>query len=181
LGPQRGQGPGDLVHDRSNDGAGILDRVVLAPYDRRRCLGNDPYRTGIVGKLHINPEEAFPFDMHEIKTANFARENLGNYAKFAEAFICADDGPFFLSVNYPDAHGPWLKQVDGLPENPLEPDDVQAFAYLGIDPPPMREAIANHYNCMGRLDALVGDLAGESQTTSSSCSNAHHRSNQIPL
>ena len=66
--------------------------------------------------------------------------------------------PFFLSVNYPDAHGPWLKQVDGLPKDPLGPDDVQAFAYLGIDPPPMREAIANHYNCMGRLDSLVGDL-----------------------
>lgn len=123
-----------------------------------RSLKAAGYRTGIIGKLHINPEEAFPFDMHEIKSANFARENLGDYAKFAGAFICADDRPFFLCVNYPDAHGPWLKQVDGLPKDPLEPDEVQAFAYLGIDPPPMREAIANHYNCMGRLDSLVGDL-----------------------
>ncbi len=123
-----------------------------------RSLKAAGYRTGIIGKLHINPEEAFPFDMHEINSANFARENLGDYARCAEAFICADDGPFFLSVNYPDAHGPWLKQVDGLPKDPLSAGDVQAFAYLGIDPRPMREAIANHYNCMGRLDALVGDL-----------------------
>jgi N-sulfoglucosamine sulfohydrolase len=116
------------------------------------------YRTGIIGKLHVNPEEAFPFDMHEIRSANFARKNLGDYAKYAEAYFAADDRPFFLSVNYPDAHGPWLRQVDGLPDEPLGPDDVKAFAYLGIDPPAMREAIANHYNCMSRLDSLVGDL-----------------------
>lgn len=123
-----------------------------------RSLKAAGYRTGIIGKLHINPKEAFPFDMHEIATSNFARENLGDYAKYAEAFINADDRPFFLSVNYPDAHGPWLKQVDGLPKEPQEPGDVKAFAYLGIDPPPMREAIANHYNCMSRLDSLIGDL-----------------------
>ena len=123
-----------------------------------RSLKAAGYRTGIVGKLHINPEEAFPFDMHEINSANFARENLGDYAEFAEAFINSDDRPFFLNVNYPDAHAPWLKQVDGLPKQPQEPDDVQAPAYLGIDPPPTREAIANHYNCMSRLDSLVGHL-----------------------
>lgn len=123
-----------------------------------RSLKAAGYRTGLIGKLHVNPEEAFPFDFHEIKSANFARKRLGDYAKHAEAFINADARPFFLSINYPDAHGPWLKQVDGLPKTPLEPDEVKAFAYLGIDPPSMREAIANHYNCMGRLDSLVGDL-----------------------
>ena len=123
-----------------------------------RSLKAAGYRTGILGKLHVNPEDAFPFDMHEIRTANFARKNLADYAKLAEEFATADDRPFFLSVNYPDAHAPWLRQVDGLPKNPLGPDDVQAFAYLGIDPSPMRKAIANHYNCMARLDSLVGDL-----------------------
>ena len=123
-----------------------------------RSLKAAGYRTGIIGKLHVNPEEAFPFDMHEIPSANFARKNLGDYAKYAEAYFNADDRPFFLSVNYPDAHGPWLKQVDGLPKEPLEPGDVKALDYFGIDPPPMREAIANHYNCMSRLDSLIGDL-----------------------
>jgi N-sulfoglucosamine sulfohydrolase len=123
-----------------------------------RSLKQSGYRTGIIGKLHVNPEEAFPFDMHEIRTANFARKNLGDYATYAEEYFTTDQRPFFLSVNYPDAHSPWLKQVDGLPKDPLGADDVQAFEYLGIDPPPMREAIANHYNCMSRLDSLVGDL-----------------------
>lgn len=123
-----------------------------------QSLKDAGYRTGLIGKLHINPESAFPFDIHEITSANFARENLGDYAKHAEAFINADDGPFFLSVNYPDAHGPWLKQVEGLPTNPLGPDDVKGLDYWGIDPPEMRESIANHYNCMSRLDSMIGDL-----------------------
>ncbi len=37
------------------------------------------YGTGIIGKLHINPEPAFPFDFHEIPGANFNRKNLGDH------------------------------------------------------------------------------------------------------
>jgi N-sulfoglucosamine sulfohydrolase len=116
------------------------------------------YRTGIIGKLHINPEAAFPFDFKEMQTANFARKNLGDYASSAEKFIAQDERPFFLSVNYPDAHDPWLRQVDGLPATPQTGADVKAMAYFGIDPPAMREMVADYYNCISRLDTLVGDL-----------------------
>ena len=34
------------------------------------------YRTGIIGKLHVNPEEAFPFDFKKIPSANFSIKNL---------------------------------------------------------------------------------------------------------
>ena len=116
------------------------------------------YRTGIIGKLHINPASAFPFDFHEITGANFGRKNLQDYARHAKSFIESDDRPFFLSVNYPDAHDPWIRQVDGLPKRPLSADDVKSFAYMGIDPPGLREMVADYYNCMSRLDSLVGDL-----------------------
>ncbi len=116
------------------------------------------YRTGIIGKLHVNPAEAFPFDVKEIPTANFQRKNLGDYARFAGEFMRSSEKPFFLSVNYPDAHSPWLKQVDGLPKEPLEADDITSLEYMGVDTPELRAQMANHYNCMARLDALVGDL-----------------------
>ena len=122
------------------------------------CLKQRGYRTGIIGKLHVNPASAFPFDFHKIPTANFARKDLGDYAKFAGKFINAGDAPFFLSVNYPDAHAPWLKQVEGLPKRPLEGSDVKPLPYFGVDTAPLRTDMANHYNCMARLDALVGDL-----------------------
>jgi N-sulfoglucosamine sulfohydrolase len=123
-----------------------------------RSLKSVGYRTGIIGKLHINPAAAFPFDMHRISSANFGRKKLGDYAKHAEEFMNADDESFFLSVNYPDAHRPFTRQTRGLPESPLTGDDVTPLAYFGLDTPQLRHDTADYYNCMSRLDSLVGDL-----------------------
>ncbi len=123
-----------------------------------RILKAAGYRTGLIGKLHINPASAFPFDMHEITGANFQRKNLGDYADSAGSFINADDAPFFLSVNYPDPHDPWIRQVDGLPMNPLSKSDVQVMSYMGIDSPEFRDMVADYYNCISRLDSLIGNL-----------------------
>ena len=41
-----------------------------------RSLKEAGYRTWLVGKLHVNPESAFPFDFKAIPTANFQRKNL---------------------------------------------------------------------------------------------------------
>lgn len=123
-----------------------------------RSLKQAGYRTGIIGKLHINPASAFPFDMQEIPSSNFSRKNLGDYAKYAEDFFNAGDKPFFLSINYPDAHRPFIKQVRKLPIQPLTGDDVKPLAYFGLDTPQLRAETANYYNCMSRLDSLIGDL-----------------------
>ncbi|MEO1526054.1 MAG: sulfatase [Planctomycetota bacterium] len=122
---------------------------------RLRAAG---YRTGLIGKLHINPASAFPFDFHEITGSNFSRKRLGKYETFATEFIEADHKPFFLSVNYPDAHDPWIRQVDGIPEQTLAGSDVHVMPYMGIDPPGLRDMVADYYNCLARLDRLVGDL-----------------------
>ena len=45
-----------------------------------RSLKQVGYRTGIIGKLHVNPASAFPFDMHEIPSSNFKRKSLSNGA-----------------------------------------------------------------------------------------------------
>jgi N-sulfoglucosamine sulfohydrolase len=128
-----------------------------------RSLKAAGYRTGMIGKLHINPEAAFPFDFHAIPSANFSRKDLADYAKHAAAFM-----PFFLSVNYPEAHDPWLRQVDGLPEHPQTGAVVKAMPYQGIDPPEMREMVADYYNCLSRLDTLVGDLLAALQASGKS-------------
>ncbi|HBU36345.1 MAG TPA: sulfatase [Planctomycetaceae bacterium] len=123
-----------------------------------RILKKTGYRTGLIGKLHINPASAFPFDLHEISTANFQRNGLADYARHAKEFISAGDKPFFLSVNYPDAHDPWIRQVDGLPKKPQKRDDVTPMAFMGVDSPAFRDLAADYYNCMSRLDSLIGDL-----------------------
>ena len=123
-----------------------------------RSLKQAGYRTGIVGKLHVNPESAFPYDFQEMPQGNFARKDLAGYAQHAESFIQANDQPFFLHVNYPDAHDPFLTQVDGLPEQPLTADDVKSLPHFGIDSPELRQLVADYHNCISRLDSLIGDL-----------------------
>lgn len=143
-------------------------QIGLATWKFRMYRGDTPnmvrslkaagYRTGIIGKLHVNPESAFPFDKKEIPSSNFGRKNLNDYAGHAEDFFNASDVPFFLSVNYPDAHRPFVKQVRGLPERPLAANDVKPLAYFGLDTPQLRADTADYYNCMNRLDSLVGEL-----------------------
>lgn len=116
------------------------------------------YRTGIIGKLHINPASAFPFDYKKIPSSNFSRKSLDTYSVEAKHFIEESDQPFFLSVNYPDAHRPFLIQANGLPEKPLTGADVKPLPYFGLDSPELRQQTANYYNCMQRLDSLIGDL-----------------------
>ncbi|QGY44264.1 sulfatase-like hydrolase/transferase [Maribellus comscasis] len=120
------------------------------------------YTTGIIGKLHVNPESAFPFDYispsHPINDSNFRRKNMAGYATDAREFINSTNQSFYLQVNYPDAHAPFLKQVDGLPKKPLTAKDVDALPYMEANNEKMKEATANYYNCIMRLDTYIGDL-----------------------
>lgn len=121
------------------------------------------YHTGLIGKLHINPESAFPFDMHAIPSANFQRrQSVADYAAAAGRFFReSTQQPFFLSVNYPDAHLPFLRQANGRPVEPLDADDVSPMPWVGVDTPRLREQVANYYNCLERLDEGVQLLLDE--------------------
>lgn len=116
------------------------------------------YRTGYIGKIHVNPESAFPIDFRAIPGANFHNRPVQKYAEQAAKFINASETPFFLSINYPDAHFPLHRQQHGLPKQPLDGKDVKPLSWVGADSARLREATANYYNCMMRLDAGVGML-----------------------
>jgi N-sulfoglucosamine sulfohydrolase len=125
------------------------------------------YQTGLIGKLHINPESAFPFDFRAIPGANFNRKkSVADYAAEAARFFAqAKDSPWFLSVNFPDAHLPFLRKVNGRPANPLSADDVKPMPWVGINSARLREQVANYYNCLERLDFGVGALLAELNRT----------------
>jgi N-sulfoglucosamine sulfohydrolase len=125
------------------------------------------YQTGLIGKLHINPESAFPFDFRAIPGANFnRRKSVADYAAEAARFFTqAKDSPWFLSVNFPDAHLPFLRQANGRPVNPLSADDVKPMPWVGINSARLREQVANYYNCLERLDDGIGALLAELNRT----------------
>jgi len=130
-------------------------------------LKSQGYQTGLIGKLHVNPEAAFPFDSHDIPAANFNRKSSGaDYAAAAGKFFATAEGrPWFLSVNFPDAHLPFLAQANGIPQQPLGAKDVQAMPWVGVQTERLREQVANYYNCLERLDAGVGLLLAELEKT----------------
>jgi N-sulfoglucosamine sulfohydrolase len=116
------------------------------------------YRTGIIGKLHVNPERAFDFDFSEIPSGNFARRNLDMYAKHAYDFFTSTDEPFYLQVNYPDAHTPFIPQVDGRPKKIMTGADVDAMPLFGVTSDSLQQITADYYNCIMRLDEMIGEL-----------------------
>jgi N-sulfoglucosamine sulfohydrolase len=123
-----------------------------------RSLKKAGYRTGIIGKLHVNPASAFPFDFKAVSESNFSRKKLSRYAEEAGRFFEAGKEPFFLSINYPDAHRPFIKSKANLPAEPLTAEQVKTMAYIGLESEGLRQQVADYYNCMARLDALVGEL-----------------------
>lgn len=121
------------------------------------------YCTGLIGKLHVNPESAFPLDFRAIPGSNFDRKIDGaDYAAAAARFFTQAGGkPFFLSVNFPDAHLPFVRQAHGRPAKPIEADAVKPMPWVGVDSPRIRQQVANYYNCLARLDEGVGLLLRE--------------------
>lgn len=118
------------------------------------------YRTGLIGKLHVNPESAFPFDFKAIPGANFSRKlDAADYVNAAETFWAeSGDQPWFLSVNFPDAHLPFLREAHGLPEKSQTGDEVEPLPWVEGDSERFREVTADYYNCLARLDRWVGRL-----------------------
>ena len=56
-------------------------------------LKEQGYRTGIIGKLHVNPESAFPFDFRWNQAAfcSFSHRDVRKIADVAEGFITESD------------------------------------------------------------------------------------------
>lgn len=131
------------------------------------------YRTGIIGKLHVNPEKAFRFDMR--RNEGFGSREIRKQIGFAREFLNAKgDQPWFLMFNLFDPHvarkrlpnrkrGPsyFPDQVQGLPHEVLEGEDVPPWPWQQIDTPEQRKKIAGYYNCVHRIDSAIGMLMKE--------------------
>lgn len=121
-----------------------------------QALKRQGYRTGIQGKLHVNPEGGFPFDVR----GNRHSKDIPAYAESADAFLKErGDTPFFLYVNFGDCHKPFVAQVKGLPEKPVTASEIRLFREHGeLDTPAVREETAGYYNSVQRVDIGVGLL-----------------------
>jgi N-sulfoglucosamine sulfohydrolase len=115
------------------------------------------YKTGIIGKLHVNPVAQFPFD--------FDRKNYLE-ARDVEMVACRVDSflsmsgkePFFLYVNYSDPHVPFYREFNGHPTREVNSTDVHSLEFQGVNDPQQLQRIADYYCCVRRLDEGIGLL-----------------------
>ncbi|MBS11344.1 MAG: hypothetical protein CME19_07065 [Gemmatimonadetes bacterium] len=115
------------------------------------------YRNCAVGKVHVDPEEALPFET-EWEPKGMSRRDVHAYPKNIERFIddCGDT-PWFALCSLGDPHRQYKGPEHGLPEQMLTEDDVRPFAVHGeLDSPAMRKEVAGYYNAVQRIDIAVG-------------------------
>ena len=127
------------------------------------------YRSGCIGKVHVNPESEVPWDYRPgglLNGANFGKKSMPEYAAKSMEFIRQSDQPFYLQVNFPDAHFPVQKDVEGLPTKKIEIDEIDGpLSFIGADSEYLREYTSYYYNCMNRLDESVGMLLDSLQAS----------------
>lgn len=137
------------------------------------------YRTGILGKLHVGPENSFPFDTRIRSDTRDVKASAVEAGKFLKG-----GGPFFLMANYSDPHvlgrsprppqEAFPTQYKGVPEQPLRVGEVPPFPFQLIDTAEQIERVTQYYNAVMRFDAAVGLLLAE-------LDNAGHTANTVIL
>ena len=134
----------------------VHEGVVTLP----QLLKDAGYYNAIIGKLHLEPEGKFPFDFAQTD-ARQTWDVAGVAALFGEQMAAATEQskPFFVYLNYFDPHIPFHDSFDGIPADPMKPDQVKPFAFLPVTAeeltPGVREQMAGYYNGIARVDAGV--------------------------
>ena len=122
-------------------------------------LGEAGYRTGILGKLHVEPVDAFPFPFNRTDLVLETRHPNLVARQFNTFLSQTSDRPFFFMCNLFDPHPPYaMEPATGLPDPLFGPEDVRTFPWLGIETPEVLEEIAAVYNLTTRADSCFGAL-----------------------
>ncbi|MBR9776861.1 MAG: sulfatase [Cytophagales bacterium] len=145
---------------------GLYSGITVLP----NYLKETGYRTGILGKIHVNPAERFDFDYEALSGSNFQKESLKDYAIKAKEFVNQSDSPFFLKVNFPDAHLPFQNEVEGLPTIKVNRDRIkETLPFVGVNNERLLDETEAYYNCMNRLDESIGMLLDSLGDLSNTC------------
>jgi N-sulfoglucosamine sulfohydrolase len=145
-----------LAHDIHN--VHLLPWVKTLP----QILKQAGYATALVGKKHILPEQALPFDA-ELAPEKSGVRDVAHMADEAKAFMQARSGrPFLLIVGFSDPHrAPEnfgnTREWPRVTRQTYDPKSVRVPASLP-DLPQVRDDLAHYYESISRLDTGVGLL-----------------------
>ncbi|WP_346713165.1 sulfatase [Mediterranea massiliensis] len=120
------------------------------------------YFSACIGKKHVNPEADISFDYWDNRSSNFEKKNLKSYAEKTVSFCKSLHGnPFFVMVNFPDAHFPLQREVEGLPHHLVDKSQVAPLPYINVNSSRHKYFVESYYDCINRLDESIGFLLQE--------------------
>ena len=127
-----------------------------------RLLKDHGYVTGVIGKLHVNPETVYPWDYQGAAAgAGGDNRNVAEMAQRARGFFTKyAQKPFYLHVGYSDPHRAGQgfgndRDYPGVRRIRYDAAKVLVPAHLP-DQPEVRQEIAEHYEAISRLDQGIG-------------------------
>lgn len=125
-------------------------------------LKANAYRTGIIGKIHVQPRSVYPFDVETSKDIGGNRSVAAMADQARQFFSECGDKPFALVVGFSDPHRAAKgfgndKKYPGVNEIAYDPSEV-SLPYFLSDKPEVRREWADYYQSISRLDQGVGFL-----------------------
>ena len=159
---------GTYPHQNGQIGLAHLGFSMSEPFPTIPSILHEAgYRTGIIGKVHVNPESAFVWDFNPpYQDWEWRTRDVRRVATEARSFFQSTNQPFFLKVSYLDPHidnklDPWtaINQVLSIPVHPLTVADININTWTGQAVPDIdKPDVAAYYNCIKRIDEGVGLL-----------------------
>jgi len=126
------------------------------------------YATALVGKKHVGPDSAFPYEAELVPERSGVRD-VRELAIAASSFIRAsDDRPFFVTIAYSDPHRAAVdygndRAWPDVKTNRYDPRRVPVPSHLP-DLPAVRMDLAEYYESISRLDTGVGMILDDLAT-----------------
>lgn len=145
-----------LAHDVHNQG--LKDGIETLPF----LLKGAGYATALVGKKHVRPDNAFPYDV-ELAPERSGIRDVALIADAAETFMRGiGDTPFFITIGYSDPHRAPVnfgndREWPRVQEVRYDPGRVTIPSHLP-DLPAVRADLTQYYESLSRLDEGVGML-----------------------
>lgn len=122
-----------------------------------KTLTEAGYATGIIGKMHVQPESVYPWTHNMERVEGSSRSPKGMADRAREFFEDIGDQPFYLHMGFSDPHrdfGNGSSYAD-YEETTYDPTDVPVPGFLP-DHPDVRAELAEYYQSITRMDAGYG-------------------------
>jgi N-sulfoglucosamine sulfohydrolase len=122
-----------------------------------KVLNASGFATGIIGKLHVQPESVYPWT-HDMQKVQGGVRNVQAMAERAREFLGAiGDRPFYLHMGFGDPHRDFGNKgtYPGVEEVRYSADEVIVPPFLP-DHQAVRRELAEYYQAVSRLDQGYG-------------------------